>query len=82
MARKTAKLEGIHIQRAQRQHSSVVVVIPKLVRTALDLKAGDYVVFSSHPNTGVAELSKFIPGDKNHGRDTGRSNRKDKGRRL
>jgi len=74
MKRKPAKLEGIHIQRAQRQHSSVVVVIPKAVRAALDLAAGDYLVFTSHPNTGVAEMSKFVPGGKNRGRDTGRSN--------
>ncbi len=73
MVRKSAKLEGIHIQRAQRQHSSVIVVIPTLVRRALGIIAGDYVVFASHPGSGVVELSKFVPGGKENGKNSGDS---------
>lgn len=57
-----AKVEGTNIQRAQRQHSSVVVVIPKIIRRALDIKPGDYVVFTSYRSSAAVELSKFIPG--------------------
>ncbi|MBA7612284.1 hypothetical protein ES703_19520 [subsurface metagenome] len=74
-----AMLEGINIQRAQRQHSSVVVVIPILVRRALGIKAGDYVVFTSHPGTGVVEMSKFVSGDKNHEKNRGNSDRENRG---
>lgn len=54
-----SKLDGIHIQRVQKQHSSAVVVIPKLVRIALDIKAGDYLVFACHSVNNVVEISKF-----------------------
>ncbi|MBA7665262.1 hypothetical protein ES703_73332 [subsurface metagenome] len=63
------RLEGMHIHRTQRQHSSVVVTIPKAVRDVLDLKAGDYVVFTSHPGTNVTELRKFSSEVHTHGRN-------------
>lgn len=70
------KLDGIHIQKAQKQHSSVVVVIPILVRRALGIKAGDHIVFTSHSNNHVVEMSKFIPGGKQNGKCNRRSGRK------
>lgn len=82
MAAKNAQLEGIHIQRVQRQHSSAVVVIPILVRRSLGIKAGDYVVFTSHSSTGTVEMSKFVPGDKNHGKDSGDTDRENRSRRA
>ena len=71
------KLDGVHIQRVQKQHSSTIVVIPVLVRRALGIQAGDYVVFVSHSDTGVVELTKFIPGDKQNARDNTDPDRKD-----
>lgn len=56
-----AQLEGIHIQRTQKQHSSVVVVIPIAVRKALGIVKGDFIIFASHRNNGVVEISKFHP---------------------
>jgi len=73
-------LEGINITRTQRQHSSVVTVIPIAVRHALGIKAGDFVVFTSHPRTGVVELHKFDPKEVSRGRDKTDSDRKAKGR--
>ncbi len=73
------RLEFISVRRTQRQHSSINVVIPKAVRVALGIKAGDYVVFSSHPGTGTVEFTKFVPKGKNHGRDSRDSGRKDQG---
>jgi len=69
-------LEGVHIQRVQKQHSSTIVVIPKLVRRALDIQAGDYLIFRSHPGENIVELVKFIPGEKQNGRDTANPDRK------
>ncbi len=70
-------LEGINVKRTQRQHSSIIVVIPKVVRVALGIKAGDYVVFSSHPGDNAVEFTKFVPKGKNHGRDKANSSRED-----
>lgn len=68
-----AKIDGINIQRIQRQHSSLLVVIPIAVRRVLGLRVKDYIVFHSHPGTNVVEFSKFEPGDKNHGKGSGDS---------
>ncbi|MBA7563123.1 hypothetical protein ES708_04776 [subsurface metagenome] len=73
------RLEFVNVRRTQRQHSSINVVIPKAVRVALGIKAGDYVVFSSHPGTNAVEFTKFIPKGKKHGRDSRDSGRKDQG---
>jgi len=72
-----AQLEGINIQRTQRQHSSVVVVIPTAVKRALGIKAGDYVIFSSHPMTGVVEFMKFRREAQNHAGDNSNTDRED-----
>jgi len=75
-----AQLEGLHIQRTQRQHSSVVVVIPIAVRRTLGIKAGDYVIFTGHPGTGVVELVKFRKEAQNHAGDNSNPDREDHSR--
>lgn len=70
------KLDGVHIQRVQKQHNSTIVVIPKLVRQALDIQAGDYVVFGSHTGENIVEFMKYIPGEKQNGRAHTDSDRK------
>ncbi|MBA7557901.1 hypothetical protein ES705_50681 [subsurface metagenome] len=40
-------------------HSSVIVVIPYLVRRALGIKAGDYIVFNGHKGHNIVELMKW-----------------------
>lgn len=54
-----AKVDGITIARVRRQHSSLLVVIPLVVRRALGLHAKDYIVFSSHPGDNTVEFTKF-----------------------
>ncbi len=76
-----ARLDGIHIQRVQKQHSSAVVVIPKLVSKALDIKPGDYVIFTSHSGNNVVEISKFSKEVNQRGKNKVNPDRKVKGRR-
>lgn len=76
-----SELDGVHVVRAQKQHSSVVVVIPKNIRIALGLKVRDLVVFDLHRgNPPQVYLSKF-KGDKNHAKAKANSDRKGAGRR-
>lgn len=72
-----ATLEGINIQKVHKQHSSLVVIVPKAVRKALSITAGSYVIFCSHPGTNIVEFSKFVSGDRKNGRDSRDSDRKD-----
>lgn len=73
------KVDGVNIQRVQRQHSSAVVVIPIAVRRALEIEIGDYIIFSSHSGTGVVEFSKFKQEGKKDVKHKRRASRKDKG---
>ncbi|MBA7674186.1 hypothetical protein ES703_82393 [subsurface metagenome] len=75
------KIEGIHIRRVRRQHSSVVVVIPVLVRRALGIKAGDYVIFNGHKGDNIVELMKWEKKGVRSARRKKHSSRKNKGRR-
>lgn len=72
-------LEGINIQRTQRQHSSVVVVIPVAVRRCLGINAGDYVIFASHPGSGVVVFKKFESKEIKHGGNQTNPDRENQG---
>lgn len=74
-----AVLEGINIQRTQKQHSSVVVVIPIAVRRCLGIHSGDFVIFTSHPGTGVVEFKRFEPKEASLGRNKVNTDRKAEG---
>jgi hydrogenase maturation factor len=45
--------------RAHRQHSSIVVTIPKVIRTFTDIKAGDLVVFTKRIGKDGVWLEKW-----------------------
>lgn len=46
MVDKEQKHDSIrYIARVQKQHSSLVVSIPKALRTAMDIKKGDAIIF-------------------------------------
>ncbi len=49
----------VHVHRVTQQHGSAVVVIPIIVRTALQIDPGDYVVFELDRDTNKIEVSKF-----------------------
>lgn len=73
-----SQLEGIHIQKVHKQHTTLVVTVPIAVRKALDITAGSHVIFASHPGTKVVEFSKFELKGTRHDRGKGSSDRKDR----
>ncbi len=54
-----AENKVIRVHKLSQQHGSLVVVIPMLIRCALHLDAGDYVVFEWDRETGKVDISKF-----------------------
>ncbi|MBA7681719.1 hypothetical protein ES703_90059 [subsurface metagenome] len=64
----TRAKDGIDIKKVQKQHSSAIVVIPLAVRFALDIHAGDYLVFASHQGTRVVEMTKLNTEEYAHAR--------------
>ena len=54
-----AENKVIRVHKLSQQHGSIVVVVPMLIRCALLLDAGDYVVFEWDRDTDKVELSKF-----------------------
>ena len=70
------------IAKLHRQHTSVVMTVPKLICKSLGLCAGDYVIIEQVDSSKVAMLQKFIPKDIRNARDKGNTNRKNKGRRT
>jgi len=65
------------IAKVYRQHNSLVIAIPKTVCIALNLKAGQHMVFTWQQSEGKFKFSKFNPEgetDARVGTDTGRQN--------
>ena len=54
------------ITRAHRQHTSVVMTIPVMVRKHLGIEAGDYLVLSFDDGSVSVQMDKFVGKD---GRD-------------
>ena len=53
--------QSYFIAKLYRQHTSVVMVLPRPVQTALKLKPGNHVVLQWKNPQGTFELKKFIP---------------------
>ena len=68
------------ISKLYRQHTSVVMVLPRPVQIALDLKFGDHVVLQWKNPDGVFVLQKFVPVGAQNGRDTEHTNQPDQSR--
>ncbi len=49
----------VEVHKITQQHGSAVVVIPIVIRTALKLDPGDYLVFELDRDTGIVVVSKF-----------------------
>ncbi len=67
------------IAKLHRQHTSVVMTVPKVLCKSLGLCAGDYVIIEQVDSSKVATLQKFIPKDLRNARDKRNRNRKNKG---
>lgn len=70
------------IAKLHRQHTSVVMTVPKLICKSLGLCAGDYVIIEQVDSSKVATLQKFNPKDIRNARVKRNSDRKDKGGRT
>ncbi|KKK67912.1 hypothetical protein LCGC14_2949310, partial [marine sediment metagenome] len=70
------------VVKLHKQHTSVVMTVPKLICKALSLSAGDYVIMSDEFRKGTVVLSKFKREDIKNGSGKGNSDRKNKGRRT
>ena len=53
--------QSYFIAKLYRQHTSVVMVLPRPVQTALNLKVGNHVVLQWKNPQGTFELKKFVP---------------------
>lgn len=58
--------ESYFIAKVYRQHNSLVIAVPKAVCIALDLKAGQHMVFTWKQSEGKFEFTKFIPEGAKH----------------
>ena len=67
------------VLKLHKQHSSVVMTVPKLICKSLGLCAGDYVIIEQVDSTKVATLQKFNPKDIRNARDKANTVRKNKG---
>lgn len=67
------------VHRLHRQHTSVVMTIPKLVCKDLSMCAGDYVVLSKNENGPGYILQKFISEDIRNVRKKRNTDRKNQG---
>ena len=68
------------ISKVYRQHTSMVIVIPRPVSVALGIKRGDNVVFQWKNPEGVFVLQKFEPIGEKHDGDTEHTNNQDQSR--
>jgi hypothetical protein len=59
----------VFISRVQKQHHSLVIVIPMTIRQLIEISAGDYAVFSIDPKSNDIQFSKFISKGKADGPD-------------
>lgn len=70
------------IAKLHKQHSSIVMTVPKLICKSLGLSAGDYVLIEQIDDSKVAALQKFIPEDLRNAGEKRNPDRKSKGRRT
>ena len=49
----------VKVHKVTQQHGSIIVVIPYVIRAALLLDSGDYIVFELDRDTYKVEVSKF-----------------------
>lgn len=77
-----AMAEGYFIAKVFRQKNSLVIVVPMAVRVALDMQAGDHVVFTWSQARGKFKFSKFVPVGDQDGRASGDSDSGDQGGRA
>lgn len=68
------------IAKLHRQHTSVVMTVPKLICKSLGLCAGDYVCLQSSADSRFVFLSKFKPEDISNARNKRNPVGKNKGR--
>ena len=59
------------IAKLYRQHTSVVMVLPRPVQIALNLRPGNHVVLQWKNPAGTFELKKFVPVGAKDETDTG-----------
>ena len=69
-----------YVARAHRQHSSVVVTIPKGARHWINVKAGDLVLFAVDTEKNACAIAQLIPGGSKDAKRNKHSSRKNKGR--
>ena len=67
------------ICKLHRQHTSIVMTVPKLLCKSLELCAGDYVIIEQVDSTKVAMLPKLNPKDIRNARKKRDSTGKNKG---
>ena len=68
------------IAKLYRQHRSVVIVVPRPVLVALELNAGEHIVFVWQQSEGEFKIRKFIPEGAKDAADSGHTNKQDRGR--
>jgi len=71
--------ENYFIAKVYRQHNSLVIAVPRAVCIALQLKAGQHMVFTWQQSEGQFEFSKFNPVGAKDERTRTDSHRKDTG---
>lgn len=54
------------IAKVYRQHNSLVIAVPRAVCIAMDLKAGQHMVFTWQQKEGKFKFSKFKPEGAKH----------------
>ena len=69
----------IFIAKVFRQRNSLVVVIPRPVCIAMEIKAGQYMVFTWNNSEGQFEFKKFVPAGAKDEPHTGSSDSADQG---
>ncbi len=62
----TSKTKMVQPKRVFRQHNSLVITLPVLVREKLKIQAGDYVLFEWTKSKNSVRIVKF-EGNKTHG---------------
>ena len=74
-----AEEEKIYVHKAHRQHNSLVVVIPMMIRRFLLIDSGDSVVFRIRTSDGEVVFDKLRIKEMKHARSPGNTDRKDNG---
>ena len=69
----------ISIKRVFKQHASMVVTVPLIVRSRLDIERGDYVVFEYDEDEDVVKFYKWHKGMERSYPDYGHEDLRHKG---